>query len=277
MTSAPASYDMETIARETFGLLGAGRQVPPITDRHPAFDLAAAYRTVASIRRMRIARGERPVGRKIGFTNRTIWDEYGVHAPIWGHVYDSTLHDLAVAGGAFPLGGLVEPRIEPEIVFGLSRAPTPDMTEAALLEGIEWIAHGFEIVQSVFPGWKFRAADTVAAFGLHGALLLGPRHAVAGQDRATWLASLASFGIELRRGDATIDRGRAANVLGGPLSALRHLVSVLAQDPDNPPLAAGELVSTGTLTRAMPVAPGERWSTKLDGVALGGIEIRFAA
>ena len=36
------------------------------------------------IRRLRIARGERPLGYKIGFTNRGIWDRYGVHAPIWG-------------------------------------------------------------------------------------------------------------------------------------------------------------------------------------------------
>jgi 2-oxo-3-hexenedioate decarboxylase len=73
----------------------------------------------------------------------------------------------------------------------------------------------------------------------------------------------------------SIDHGRSAAVLGGPLSALRHLVGLLARDPDNPPLAAGEIVTTGTLTRAMPVKPGETWSTALDGIALEGIRLRF--
>ena len=73
-----------------------------------------------------------------------------------------------------------------------------------------------------------------------------------------------------------LDRGRAENVLDGPLSALRHLVALLARDRANPPLAAGEIVTTGTLTRAFPVAAGERWSTELIGIPLEGIAVRFA-
>ncbi len=47
-----------------------------------------------------------------------------------------------------------------------------------------------------------------------------------------------------------MERGQGSNVLGGPLSALRHLVELLARDPHNPPLQAGEIITTGTLTRA---------------------------
>lgn len=266
---------VEQVADALFELHGTGRQIMPVSQRLPGFGLDEAYRVADRIRRRREARGERAIGRKIGFTNRTIWDEYDVHAPIWGFVYDSSVHELAEAGQGFPLASLAEPRLEPEIVFGLARAPEPGMDEAALLGCLEWVAHGFEIVQSVFPDWKFAAADTVAAYGLHGALLVGPRQAVepGGGD---WLASLAGFEIALSRGGEVMDRGHAANVLDGPLSALRHLVGLLADDPVNPPLAAGEIVTTGTLTRALPVAPGETWSTRLEGVALDGIEVRFA-
>jgi 2-oxo-3-hexenedioate decarboxylase len=72
-----------------------------------------------------------------------------------------------------------------------------------------------------------------------------------------------------------MEHGCAANVLGGPVSALRHLVELLAVDPINPPLSAGEIVTTGTLTRALPVTPGETWTTELAGVALAGIRVRF--
>jgi 2-oxo-3-hexenedioate decarboxylase len=50
---------------------------------------------------------------------------------------------------------------------------------------------------------------------------------------------------------------------------------VLASDPGNPSLVAGEIVTTGTLTGALPVSPGETWTTALTGVALDGIAIRF--
>ncbi len=64
-------------------------------------------------------------------------------------------------------------------------------------------------------------------------------------------------------------------MLGGPLRALAHLAGLLAQDPHNPPLQAGEIVTTGTLTRAFPVAPGERWHTVLSGIGLEGLSVGF--
>jgi len=57
--------------------------------------------------------------------------------------------------------------------------------------------------------------------------------------------------------------------------ALRHLVELLASDPHNPPLAAGEIVTTGTVTRAFPIASGERWSTRVEGLPLPGLDVTF--
>jgi 2-oxo-3-hexenedioate decarboxylase len=151
------------------------------------------------------------------------------------------------------------------------------MDEAAPLSCLEWVAHGFEIVQSIYPQWKFAAADTIAANGVHAALLIGPRHPVAARTGGAgeWQAELSRFDIDLFCDGRHIDRGNAANVLDGPLAALRHLVGLLANDKINPPLAGGEIVTTGTLTRAMPVKPGETWSTALHGIPLDGIRLRF--
>jgi 2-oxo-3-hexenedioate decarboxylase len=270
-----AASDAQAVAAEAFDILDTGRQIATFSSRLPHFDLDDAYRVTAAVRQMREARGEIPVGRKVGFTNRTIWDEYQIGAPMWGYIYDRTVHDLADVGPTVSLAGLAEPRIEPEIIFELMTAPAPGMDERALLECVDWVAHGFELVQSIFPRWEFTLPDTVAAYGLHGMLLIGPRHSLAehGDD---WLGNLSTFGIDLKRDGMVVDQGRASNVLGGPLSALRHLVDVLANDPVNPPLAAGEIVTTGTLTRAFPVAPGETWTTELAGVAIDDITVRFA-
>jgi 2-oxo-3-hexenedioate decarboxylase len=185
------------------------------------------------------------------------------------------VRELAAVADGFAMAKLSEPRIEPEIMFGLARAPERGMDDAAVLECIEWVAHGFEIVQSIFPDWKFAAADTAAAYGLHGALLIGPRHAVAPR-RAEWLATLRDFEIDLLCDGVVGDRSRASFVLDGPISAIRYLLDVLAGQPDHPPLAAGEIVTTGTLTRALPMAPGQTWTTQLRGVALEAARLRVA-
>jgi 2-oxo-3-hexenedioate decarboxylase len=265
----PATIDR--LAGDLVDLLGTARQIPPISRDHPELDLPAAYAIAARVLDLRRARGEHPVGRKIGFTNTTIWDRYNVTGPMWSHVYAGTVHDLPAARGRFALAGLPEPRIEPEIVFGLVAAPDAGMNEAALLDCIGWVAHGFEIVQSVYPGWIFTAPDTAAAFGLHGALLIGPRHAVAA-DRRAWGKALADFTVELHCGDTLRAEGHAANVLGGPVRALRFLVEEIVR-LHGPPLAPGEIVSTGTITDAMPVRPGETWSSTFAGLDVEGLTL----
>jgi 2-oxo-3-hexenedioate decarboxylase len=129
-------------------------------------------------------------------------------------------------------------------------------------------------VQSIFPDWKFAAADTIAANGLHGALLVGPRHAIAPR-RTEWLRELATFGIELCCNGKLSQRGGGALVLDSPLRALSHLVQLLAADPHNPPLRAGEIITTGTLTLAMRVSAGETWTTNVSGIPLEGVSLRF--
>ncbi len=273
MSDTATTFDIGEIASEAVSVIGQGRQIATFSTRFPGFALDDSYRVTPAVRRLREARGEKVMGRKIGFTNRNIWQQYGVYAPIWGYVYDSTVHDLDKITGPFSLAEFAEPRIEPEIVFGLSAAPDAGMNEQELLSCIGWIAHGYEIVQSIFPGWKFAPPDTVVAFGLHGALFIGERHPVSGvQD--SWLRALSSFEATLTCGHV-VEHGHARDVLDGPLSALRHLVGLLADDEANPQLAAGEIVTTGTLTRAMPVKPGERWTSKLSGIPLGDIGIGF--
>jgi 2-oxo-3-hexenedioate decarboxylase len=266
--------NLHDIAKEVLEVLGTGRQLDPFSKVYPDFGLKDAYNVTATVRAEREARGERSIGRKIGFTNRTIWAEYGVYGPIWGYVYNDTVQDLTPGGLEVSLSGLAEPRIEPEIVFGLAAPPAPGMDEQALIRCIDWIAHGFEIVQSIFPNWSFQAPDTVAAYGLHGKLFIGPRHSAAARPEA-WSRELSRFEIDLFRNGALVDHGAAANVLDGPLLALRHLAETLAQDELSPALAAGEIVTTGTLTRAFPVAAGEEWTTRLTGIPLEPARIRF--
>nr|WP_204354628.1 fumarylacetoacetate hydrolase family protein [Paracoccus saliphilus] len=224
----------------------------------------------AWIEHARAQRGERVAGRKIGFTNRTIWDEFGVSAPIFGPMYDSTVRSL---GTPFRTTDLMEPRIEPEIAFRLATVPRPGMAADELMACVSGVCAGFEIVQSIFAGWRFQAADTVAAFGLHGAFLHGPMIDLSGAGRGEWIVNLPRFETTLRRNGTLADEGHARNVLGGgPLAALGHLADLLASMPEVAPLAEGDIVTTGTLTRALPIAPGESWQASFRGLPLNPIE-----
>ncbi|WP_427913490.1 2-keto-4-pentenoate hydratase [Ramlibacter sp. MMS24-I3-19] len=265
---------LDAIADEVRALRDEVRQAPPITVRHSGFGLDDGYAVAARLHAHRVRSGAVPRGRKIGFTNSGIWPEYGVHHPIWGHVYEHTLHDGSRGPVTLPLAGYCEPKIEPEIAFGLRASPV-DATTEALLASIEWVAPAFEIVQSHFPGWKFQAADTIADGGLHGALVLGQRVPIAslGTDPAGVLSTLR---LELARDGELVEVGRGSNVLGGPVAALAHLVDVLRAQGPQVALRAGEVVTTGTITAAYAVAPGQRWRSTARGAGLQPLEIAFA-
>lgn len=264
----------ETIATEALTALDQSRQIEAFTKRFPQFDVAEAYAVASSIRHKRQTRGEKQIGRKIGFTNRSIWDEYNINAPVWGDMYDHSVRPLN-SEQPVSLAPFCEPQIEPEIVFRLSGVPQEDMDEYALFECVELVGHGFEIVQSIFPGWAFKVPDTIAGFGMHGTLLLGPTLRVTLQNRDSLFASLPNFKVTLSCDGKPVDHGQGSNVLGGPLTALRHLIGLLARDPHNPPLRAGEIITTGTITRAFRVKNGENWTTAISGIDLPDLALRF--
>jgi 2-keto-4-pentenoate hydratase len=234
-----------------------------------------AYEHQLAVRELRVARGERPRGFKVGFTNRTIWQRYGVYAPIWGTVYDTTLH-FCDGAGELDIASCSEPRLEPECVFGMAKTPPARAGLDALFDCIEWLAPGFEVVQSHMRGWKFGVADTVADGGLHGRLLVGARRPVKeiAPTAAQLESQLARAKVELWHGDERRDRGVGANVLDGPLHALLYFLHELRDCPGAPDLLPGDVVTTGTWTDAWPVKPGETWSARYD-APLPALKVTF--
>ena len=226
-------------------------------------DLDAAYGAALAVEALRVARGEKPRGYKIGFTNRTIWARYNVFAPIWGSVWDTTVTSCEGAG-ELSLGGLCQPRIEPEAVFGFRATPTAGAGLDEIFESLAWVAPGFEIVQSHMPDWKFVAPQTVADGGLHGRLLIGTRLPISdlATDASSLHRALAAGRVELQCGQTVVDQGLGANVLDSPLQALVHFLAALRARPDARGLVAGDVVTTGTWTDAWPVEPGQTWTAR---------------
>ena len=269
--------DTRAVARELLAALDEGQLLPSIGEYDPGFGWDQAYEVAAAIAALRRARGETPVGRKIGFTNRKIWEEYGATSPIWAHVYDRTLIHAKEGAATLSLAGSAQPRLEPEIAFRLKAALGPDRREPAqVLEAIEWYAPSFEIVCCHFPHWKFKPADSAADFSFHWRLIVGTPVTVRREDIAALAVQLRECQVALRRDQMVLARGVGSNALDHPALALVFLADILARQPQFDALAAGEIITTGTLTAAMPIKAGEIWSSSYAGLlGVGGLQVTF--
>jgi 2-oxo-3-hexenedioate decarboxylase len=272
----PPGLDLQHLALEMKAAQDSARQIEPFTARLPAFDLCSGYEVADRIHHLRLAEGAKPVGRKIGFTNPDMWFKFGVREPIWAHVYDTTVVQLHETRTTCRISRFVEPKIEPEIVFQFHSAPQAGAGLIGVVKAISWVAHGFEIVQSHFPGWRFQAPDTVADWALHGTLLIGPPQPLPRLE-SDIISALESFTLTLSCDGRRVETGKGSNVLGSPLTAIAHLLSVLAKQPEYAPLQAGEIVTTGTVTTAQSVRAGETWRSEVQGIALPGLTVEFAA
>ena len=251
-----------------------GRQLEPITSRFLDFNIADAYQAAHLIHQQRLKEGLVVVGRKIGFTNSNLWPIYGVCEPVWAYMYDKTVTQLENNQGECLISEYCEPKIEPEVVLHFCSAPPIDATPSDLLACIDWIALGFEVVQSHYPSWKFKAADTIADRGLHAKLFIGERISVnhLGQSISE---DLQSFEIKLSCNSKLCEVGHGSNVLGSPLLAVVHLISVLGNQEHSMPIQAGEIITTGTLTSAFTISAGQMWSASLNGILLPELSIDF--
>jgi 2-keto-4-pentenoate hydratase len=266
----------QSIAQELLTALDRGQTIQSVVARHPQFNWDDAYAISAELIKLRRARGEKTVGRKIGFTNRNIWPQYGATSPIWHHVYDRTISFADSGKATLALAGSSQPLIEPEIAFRL-RAPVPVNCSdpAEILRAIEWYAPSFEIVCCHFAEWKFTTAESAADFALHWRLVVGTPVAV-GADLASLAQQLHDCRVTLAKNDAVMDRGVGANALDHPALALAFLANILARQPAFDALTAGEIITTGTLTSALPVRVGETWQSRYEGLpGVAGLTLRF--
>jgi 2-oxo-3-hexenedioate decarboxylase len=230
-------------------------EAPGVTD---------GYAVARALQGLREARGAVAVGRKIGFTNAALMQLYGVASPIWGSIYDATLIRAAGGRARVAVGAFLQPKIEPEIQLHFVRRPSAGADEEAILACVDWVAHGFEIVHCPYPGWRFESADAIAAGSLHAALVLGPPVPVAAI--ADPVARLRTFSVTLSGSGGERADGTGADVLGSPLLAVAAL-----ELPPEP----GEIISTGSLTAALAISPGQTWTTEIQGVELPGLTVEL--
>ncbi len=267
------------IKRIADGLEAARKQITT-TDRpslrFPEFSLKQGYAVGSLLDSHLRNEGYRPVGRKIGFTNPATWKEFGLETPIWAYIYEQTVRFAASEREETKVSvpDLVQPRIETELVLQVNdRIGLVGTDPLELIQAVEWIAIGFEIVQCHYPAWEFSVAEAVADFCLHGELVVGPRLTLQRHQRGDVVGQLETFQVELKRNARSEARGSGRMVLGSPLRALGFLIEVLGSQPEAVPLEPGEIITTGTMTPILPIEAGEVWSVEVANLELQGLSI----
>jgi 2-oxo-3-hexenedioate decarboxylase len=274
-----AALDPKALAPELIDAYARRRtDVMPPTSRDGAFTLADAYAVEAEWLRLRRASGRTLVGRKVGFANKALWRVLKLDTLVWAHMYDDTVQDAPGNVASLSMARLCAPKIEPEIVFKL-KAPLGAIAAdpAVALDAVEWLALGFEIIDCVYDGWTFQPPDFVASFGLHAALFVGAPQPVDAAVIPALVDRLPQFKVQLQKNGQIVAEGSGRNSLRSPALCLAELASAIARQPGAEPLAAGELISSGTLTESAPISANEMWTAVLDGLDLPALMLRVEA
>jgi 2-oxo-3-hexenedioate decarboxylase len=269
--------DFQQITTELLEAKATAQSLETFTSRYPDFMLSDGYVVGEQLSQYLVSQGFTPNGRKIGFSNPAGWSRLGIDNIVWAYTYDKTVDYFPDNSAKLELTKLIAPKIEPEIVFKLRTSlPMPAgsrLPAAQILEAVEWVALGFEIVDCPYPGWQYMAADMVASFGYHVALLIGQPLAVTGQNLEVLAAQLGNFSLKLLKNSELAAEGVAANVLGSPLLSLGALAALASAAA---PLQPGEVVTSGTITDAQFIASSENWTAQVAGLDLPDFSINFS-
>jgi 2-oxo-3-hexenedioate decarboxylase len=263
------------LAREILDAYARRRPIAiPPSARDGGLDLASAYAVESEIVRLRLAEGRTIMGLKAGFASKALWRALKLETLVWAHMYDDTVHQASGNVAMLPNDWMFAPKIEPEIVFTLKRPLDATAHPAAALDAVESIALGFEVIDCVFPDWKFQPADFVASKGLHAALIVGEPLAVRPGNIPALIEQLPVFTVKLMKNGQVVAEGGGRNVLRSPAACLAELASAHAKASASA-LPAGSLISSGTMTEPQLIARGDEWIAELTGLDLAPLSLRI--
>ncbi len=254
--------DVSGKARALYQARQSRQAIEPFTDADPDLGMADGYAIAQQLTSMLVNDGDEVVGYKVGLTSRPMQKMIGVDSPDHGPVLGSTVY---ADGDAVSLSAFIQPKIEAEIAFVLATGLRgPGVTVPQARAAIAGMAAAMEIVDSRFADWRIRLADTVADLASNGAVAVSGR-LVPLDDLDPRL-----IGMVLTRDGELVDTGAGAAALGDPVAVVAWLANTLGEMGAG--LAQGQLIMTGALHAAVPMAAGDVFLAEFD--RLGPVTVR---
>ena len=228
--------------------------VSPLSAR-VELDVASAYLVQQRLVQLRVSRGARLVGGKLGLTSKAKQIAMGVHEPLYGFVTS----DMSLAsGGVLPLRDLIHPRVEPEIAFILDRTVQgPNATAADVLAATGRVCVALDVIDSRYEGFAFKHVDAIADNASSAGFALG-------NDLVTPTMDLALAACVLDVDGVVVDSAAGAAVMGHPATAVAFMANALASIGHR--LEAGWVVLSGGLTAPVVMQPGRTVTASVAGI-----------
>jgi 2-keto-4-pentenoate hydratase len=248
------------VRREAADLLLAAHvghePMPPIVETFPGATVEDAY----EIQRLTVAEwqghGLVVKGHKVGLASAAMQRQMGVRQPDYGHLMSDMFY---LEHQPIPLGTFIQPRIEPEVAFVLGRPLRgPGVTVADVVRAVDLVLPSLEVVDSRISDWRVSIVDTIADNASSGGVILGSRAA-----RIEDL-DLRMTGCLLHVNGELVETGGGGAVLGSPLNAVAWLANTVG--PLGVTLEPGHVVLPGSMTRAVPVRPGDSVVATMSGL-----------
>src|SRR5919202_2023529 len=247
---AGAAVDTEALARRLDEAWENREPIAPLSESEGLEDVDRAYEIQTLWSEMRIGRGERIIGRKIGLTSFAMQEQFGVSEPDYGSLWDSRYFPAQGRRTEMPFEPLLQPFLEGELAFLVGRPLAgPGVTLQKALAATEALAVAVEVVDSRIEDWNIKLPDTIADNASYGGFTTGP------WSRSLREADLRTIGMLINKSGSRVAEGMGAASLGHPAKAVAWLANKLASFGTN--LEPGDMVLSGSLGRAVPVKQGD--------------------
>jgi 2-keto-4-pentenoate hydratase len=243
--------DHETIKEQWYRSLLKARE-----ESNPAASLSStmgelsvdeAYEVQTRLIQYRIQKGERVIGWKVGATSQSVMDQLHLHEPIFGCMTSNSDYSSQTD---IKSSNFCKLAVEGEIAFVLGTPlKGPDITNMDVIRATAGIVGAVELVDCRTTDWNMTTSEAVADNALHAGIILGSIM------KPISRFDLVHEGVVLWKNGQLLASACGVEALGNPLNVVTWLANKLVEFDQE--LRAGDIVSTGSLTKFFFVEPND--------------------
>ena len=209
----------------------------------------------------------RPVGYKVGLTNPTAQQRFGVAHPVTGTIYEGTVR--LRSGAEVPARFGAVPTVEADLMVRVrDEAINQARSHLDVLRSIDLVIPFIEmpdlVLASGMDGPNLLAINVGARLGILG-------EAIPVQVTEEFAARLASMTVVLANDQRELARAPGTALLGHPLNVIPWLAQDLARRGER--LRVGEYISLGGFSPALPTEAGRTYTVRYEGLLAAPVSV----
>ena len=265
------TLNADQIANAALALDAAERertQIKPLTLDLDSMDMDDAYAVQAAWMDLKLARGAKVAGYKIGLTSRAMQQAMNIDTPDYGVLLD----EMAFANGAqITAADFLDPRIEAEFAFVMKAPLFGEVSVADVIAATDYVVPALELISARSvrtdpdTGYTRNVYDTIADNAANAGFIPGDQHLDPAAIDLRWSGAL------LYHNGTIEETGLGAAVMDHPAHGIRWVCRRFAEHGIG--LEPGHFVLSGSFTRPVAVQAGDQ--IRADYGDLGQIDISF--